>query len=800
MSFQARRWALPGLFFARLDMSLRFTIQQSLLVGAGFLRRPAWLGLLLCLMLAGVLRAETVLDIPIHSAGYGTRFFEETARRFEALRPGVRVNLYGDPRMADKVRIRVIGGNYPDATTAELLWPKLIEAGRVLDLSPYLDLPNWEGDGRWGDSFASGALGSWRLGGKVYGLPFVYSCWTVFYNKRLFREQGLAEPRTWDEFFAACDKLRAAGIAPVALPGVYLRSYGDAFLRAAYYNLAGAEGWRALNALEPGTRSDPRYVRAAALVQRLSSANLIVGWEGLTHTGAQRAFLEGKAAMTVSGSWFVNEMKGKIPADFELGAMNFPVWPDGKAEPSALQTSSEYFFLFASGDPARDRLVVDFFRFLTSRANAEAFVRATDSPVAIRGVPLSAYSPLMRPSAELIAQARDSYSAPPNMLQPPALAQVMTDARLALFSGQLSPEDFAARLEEVARAEERRRQAPDSVSFRHPLGGALFLGGLTLLAGFLGWGLVKKLGRGAPRRDLRPGLSPATALGFVGPAFACYAFFILLPGLLALGWAFVHWDGLGSMRWAGLFNFKWLLFESDVFWSALGNNLFLVLMPALVVIPLSLALAYLIHTGVKGAAFLRAVLLFPNLLGGIAATLLWMSAYEPNGGLVNAGLVWLGDFCGSDWLRHFAGHPWLAPRNLYWSMVPIYIWMACGFSLILYLAAMEGIDRELYEAASIDGASRLRQFFSITLPQLRGTLAVSAVFIVIGGLNAFEMVWLLSSQDPIATNHTMGTLLVSTLFKEFDIGRATAVAAVMLLLVLAVSSLLLRRGGGEEES
>jgi len=230
--------------------------------------------------------APVELDIPVHAAGYGVSFFEETARQFEALRPGVKVNIYGDPRIGDRVRIRAIGGNYPDATTAELLWPQLIASGHVLDLTPYLDGPNWEGDARWGDTFLPGVLESWRLGGRVYGLPFAHSCWTIFYNKKRFRELGLGEPRTWDEFFATCRKLRASGIAPLALPGVYMR-YGDTFLRSAHYNLVGLDGWRAYNALEAGARTDPRFIRAAALIQEIATQHLITGWEGLTHTGAQ---------------------------------------------------------------------------------------------------------------------------------------------------------------------------------------------------------------------------------------------------------------------------------------------------------------------------------------------------------------------------------------------------------------------------------------------------------------------------------------------------------------------------------
>jgi raffinose/stachyose/melibiose transport system permease protein len=290
------------------------------------------------------------------------------------------------------------------------------------------------------------------------------------------------------------------------------------------------------------------------------------------------------------------------------------------------------------------------------------------------------------------------------------------------------------------------------------------------------------------------------ALGFVGPALLLYGAFVLLPGLAALAWAFTRWDGISARSWAGLFNFKWLLLESDTFWSALGNNLFLMVVPALVVVPAALLLAVFIHRGGRGAKVFQMVLLFPNLLGGVAAALLWLNAYNPHSGLVNAALVKFGGLLAAAhapagwaaWFRAFDGFPWLAQAHLYPALIPIYLWMACGFNLVLYLAAMQGIPAELYEAAELEGASKVRQFFTITLPLIREVLVVSAVFLVIGGLNAFELVWLLTNQAPASGTHTLGTLMVSTMFQDFQIGRATAIAVVMFVLVLAGSAAVMR--------
>ena len=766
-------------------------------------RGPALAAFALLLAAAAAPGAQRgALDIPVFEGGYGTAFYRDAARRFEELRPGVRVHVYGDPRIQDQLRIRMIDGDLPDAAWVPyVLWPALIREGKVADLGKYLAGPNWEGDARWGDTFQAGSLDSWRVGAGVYGLPFGYSCWSIFYNRGLFREHGWREPRTWDEFFSLCERMRARGIAPLSLPGTRWL-YPDAFFRAAYHGLAGPRGWAALNASEPGAWGDPRVVEAARILRKVTAEDVQPGWEGETAQGAELLFLQGGAAMTVSGSWFFNEMAGKIPEGFEVGTMNFPVFPGGASDPTAIQTGSDCFFVFRTGDPVRERLTVDFLRYLTSRASAEAFVRMTDAPVAVRGVPASAYSVRMRETAALIAAARDAYNMPQEMMQPPVLRQALVDETRRLMAGGIEPAEYARRLEAAAAQDRARLADPWHVDYRHTAAAAALLAALAAAASWLVAGRLR-----APRGDGAGGRASAAegfgrlrgpmAAGFVGPALLLYAAVMLAPALAAFLLAFTRWDGIGARAWAGLYNFKSLLFESDVLWTALGNNLFLMVVPALLTVPIALGLALLIHRGVWGAGAFRVVILFPNLLGGIAAILIWLNAYQPHGGLVNAALAGLGSALHWDWLRSFADYPWLSERHLYAALVPVYVWVGCGFNLILYLAAMEGIDPQLYEAAEIDGAPAWKQFATITLPLIREVLAISAVFLVIGGLNAFEMVWLLTSQDPSASVQTLGTLLVTTMFKNMDIGRAAALAVILFSLVVAASAAVLRWLKGE---
>lgn len=751
------------------------------------------------------------IDVPILAAGFGGAFFEETAREFERLRPDVRVHLVGDARIHEKVRIRVMAGEYPDATDAVLLYDTLIATGRIRDLRATLDGPNWEGDARWRDTFLPGVLDRYaRRDGSVYGLPFAYGVWTIFYEKQLFAQHGWKPPKTWDEFFALCEDMRAHGVAPLSFPGVYMR-YGDAFLRAAHYNLVGPVGFRAYNELAPGARSDPRFIRAAGVTQKITTNYMIAGWEGMTHTAAQQAFLDRKCAMTIS-AWFVSEMRDLIPKDFELGAFNFPVFPDGITDPNTIQAQAAYYFFFNTGDPRREKAAIDFFRFLTSRERAQAFARQLQAPVALRSVgPEVFQQPAMKDIARMMQNAPATFdSAPGTSAAFQALFNLgLTDLRYRLMTGRITPQEFGDQLERAAMNEVARAADKNRVDVKHPRAAVALLLLLTssvvvLLGGRL-WRKARLTRdssaavRPAKPRETMTRLRAPFGISFVGPAFAVFAIFVIAPAASSFVWAFFHWDGFTPRTWAGLFNFKWLLLESDAFWYALRNNLYVMTVPTLVVVPTALLLATLIHRGVWGAGFFRAVFLFPNLLGGIAATLLWMNAFDPHGGLINAALVKLGLLTGSEWLQSFRGYAWLSQANLYRSLIPIYLWMACGFNLVLYLAAMQGINPELYEAAELDGASAVRQFFTITLPLIWDVLATSAVFIVIAGLNTFEMIWLLTSQDPVSGTHVLSTLMVSTMFKDFEVGRATAIAVIMFILVL-IGSIGVLRGMGQKET
>jgi raffinose/stachyose/melibiose transport system permease protein len=179
------------------------------------------------------------------------------------------------------------------------------------------------------------------------------------------------------------------------------------------------------------------------------------------------------------------------------------------------------------------------------------------------------------------------------------------------------------------------------------------------------------------------------------------------------------------------------------------------------------------------------VFFLPNLIGGVAAALLWMHLYTPQGGLVNTALAGIG-------FESFRTFTWLSPDHLYWALVPMSIWGACGFNMVLYLAAMENVPESLYESATIDGATPWRQFWAITVPLIWEVLAISIVFMVIGGMKAFDMIWLLTNQQPTTSTHVISTKMVQTMFWEYKVGEATAIAVLLFFMVFLGTATTLR--------
>jgi raffinose/stachyose/melibiose transport system permease protein len=288
---------------------------------------------------------------------------------------------------------------------------------------------------------------------------------------------------------------------------------------------------------------------------------------------------------------------------------------------------------------------------------------------------------------------------------------------------------------------------------------------------------------GATRGRSGPPVPPWT---FVLPALAVYAVVVLYPSIAGAVYAFTDWSGIGGDRsFVGLENFRALL-EDERAIGSLRNTLLLTLAIVVVQNGIGLLLALGVHTQIKSRGVLRAVFFAPVIVSPVMIAFLWKYLYNPapdagiNGLLAAVGLGALRQ----DWL----GDPSLA----LWSIAGMVIWQYAGFSMVVFLAGLEGIPRELREAAMIDGAGPAQRLRFVILPLLAPAITVNVILSTIGGLKLFDQVFAATNGGPGYATETLSTIIYKQAFVFGEFGYSTAVALVLALFVAAVSLVQLR--------
>jgi ABC-type sugar transport system permease subunit len=277
---------------------------------------------------------------------------------------------------------------------------------------------------------------------------------------------------------------------------------------------------------------------------------------------------------------------------------------------------------------------------------------------------------------------------------------------------------------------------------------------------------------------------------FLAPAFVMFSLFVAWPGVRALIYSLQKWDGLGDAEWAGLANFERLL-SDPLFYAALRHNLILAFAGGSLTLCLALFFASLLHRRIRGAGLFRVVFFFPNVIATVAVALVWLLLYSTTDfGMVNAFLGVVQNALGAAGIHVFEGvlpYAFTDSTHLIWALVPMMVWTATGFYMVLFIAAMEGIPEEFYDAAKLDGASPLSQFWHVTLPMIREVIVVGIVFLIISSMKFFDSVWVMESQYPTNDSHVLATLLYQKVFSEYNVGYGAAVAVMLFLIVFAAT-------------
>ena len=275
-----------------------------------------------------------------------------------------------------------------------------------------------------------------------------------------------------------------------------------------------------------------------------------------------------------------------------------------------------------------------------------------------------------------------------------------------------------------------------------------------------------------------------TTIGlFLAPALVLYGLLVIAPVVQAAYFSVFDWSGLGSLDdFVGLENFK-RAFGDDVFTGAIAHNGIFIALSLALQLPFALGVALLLNARIRGRALLRVVYFAPFVLSEVVTGVVWMLMLQP-GGLVDGVMP--------------VEREWLAdPEIVLYTLFVVISWKYFGFHMVLYLAGLQQIPRELEEAALIDGATRAEVFRYVTLPLLGPTIRISAFLSIIGALQLFDLIWVMTGGGPVNASNTMAVYMVDWGFKRFQFGYASAVAvillAISLLFALLYQRLVLRR-------
>ncbi|MFI6556276.1 carbohydrate ABC transporter permease [Streptomyces griseus] len=288
-----------------------------------------------------------------------------------------------------------------------------------------------------------------------------------------------------------------------------------------------------------------------------------------------------------------------------------------------------------------------------------------------------------------------------------------------------------------------------------------------------------------PRRRTGARLSDgAFALLLTAPGIALFAAIIFYPLLSALFTGFFRQDlRLPGREFVGLDNFAYWL-NGDLF-TILEQTLVFTVGATLAPFAVGFALALALNTGIRGSGFLRGVFLFPWVIPGVVVSFLWMWIFNANYGVLNGVLVQAGIIEESvAWLGR--------PGTAMLAVIVTKTWASFPWMMVMLLAGLQTVPKELHEAASMDGAGAIRRFFAVTWPQVRGVASIVLLLEFIWNFQHFDTIYVLTGGGPAGTTETFATAVYQTAFNGFDIGRATALGGLWMVLLLLLVVVYLR--------
>lgn len=271
--------------------------------------------------------------------------------------------------------------------------------------------------------------------------------------------------------------------------------------------------------------------------------------------------------------------------------------------------------------------------------------------------------------------------------------------------------------------------------------------------------------------------SPSTPWFFLSPFLTLFLIFMVLPALAGVMISFSEWDILGTPEFNGLDNYR-QIFSDELFWKAVVNTFVFMLVTTVPLVLLGLGLALLLNQGLMGTRIVRTIVFMPYVLMVSAVGVLWAWMYESSVGLVNYYVQMVG----------LEPVNWLTDTSTALGAIAITtIWWIVNVNMILYLAALQDLPEELYEASKVDGAGPWRRFLHITFPLLLPVTALITALTIIGGWRVFGQVFVMTRGGPEGSTFVIAQYIYLTAFQNFQMGPAAAAGVVLLVITMVFS-------------
>ncbi|MEU7857558.1 sugar ABC transporter permease [Nonomuraea sp. NPDC049141] len=264
---------------------------------------------------------------------------------------------------------------------------------------------------------------------------------------------------------------------------------------------------------------------------------------------------------------------------------------------------------------------------------------------------------------------------------------------------------------------------------------------------------------------------------FIGPSLLGVLAFLLLPMVIVLVLSFFHWELLSPPTFAGLDNYRRLAGDGQS-WHSLWITVGYVLLCIPLQTVLALVLALLLNQRIKGVRVFRSLFVVPWMATPIVMGLVWNWIFDPRDGAINSALALIG-VTGPDWLSDAT---WALP-----AVALVNVWQHTGYNMLFFLAGLQGIPKELYDAAATDGATPRQRFWRVTLPLLNPTMFFVMVTNLIGAFQVFDTVFVMTNGGPSQSTEVINFKIFQTAFREFDFGYASTLSMLLFAVILGVT-------------